>query len=198
MATDRMTVKITPNDRGNPMTSTEHRSFQRSRDRASRNADEEHRIVGAGAPGIRASLSHRRTCGDVAAWPGDSSAAGERRTRRHQDSPWTQEGAHDLFGAGIGGSTNPHPPAQQPLDWCPTAGMVSPRSRLVIRDSDGRYICVSAARSSTQTDRVVMGTHTISFRRFTGCSLNPARWNLAASCRHPLTSFAAPESHALF
>ena len=27
MATDSMTVKITPNDRGNPMTSTEHRRF---------------------------------------------------------------------------------------------------------------------------------------------------------------------------
>jgi hypothetical protein len=27
MATDSMTVKITPNDRGNPMSSTEHRRF---------------------------------------------------------------------------------------------------------------------------------------------------------------------------
>ncbi len=27
MATDSTTVKITPNDRGNPMTSTEHRRF---------------------------------------------------------------------------------------------------------------------------------------------------------------------------
>ena len=27
MATDSLTVKITPNDRGNPMTSTEHRRF---------------------------------------------------------------------------------------------------------------------------------------------------------------------------
>jgi hypothetical protein len=27
MATDSMTLKITPNDRGNPMTSTEHRRF---------------------------------------------------------------------------------------------------------------------------------------------------------------------------
>ena len=42
MATDSMTVKITPNERGNPMTSNRAPAFQRSKDRASRNADEEH------------------------------------------------------------------------------------------------------------------------------------------------------------
>jgi hypothetical protein len=91
-------------------------SFQRSRDRASFNVDAEHRIIGARACCIRASLPDRRTRGDVADWAGDGTAAGERRTRRYQDSPRTQEGAHELFGTRIGGSANPHPPPQQPVE----------------------------------------------------------------------------------
>ena len=94
-------------------------SLQRSRDRASLNVDAEHRIIGARALRIRASLSDRRTRGDVAAWAGDGTAARERRTRRYQDSPRTQEGAHELFGARIGGSANPHPPPQQPVERPP-------------------------------------------------------------------------------
>src|SRR5206468_3177739 len=53
-------------------------AFQRSRDRARGTADEKHGMVRAArAPRIRASLSDRRTRGDVAAWPRDRAAAGE-------------------------------------------------------------------------------------------------------------------------
>ena len=64
---------------------------------------------------VRASLSDRRTRGNVESWPRNGTPAGQGRTGRHQDSPGTEESSHDLFGARIGGGANSHSPAEQPL-----------------------------------------------------------------------------------
>jgi hypothetical protein len=63
MATDSMTVKITPNGRGNPMTSTEHRRFS---DQAIAQAATPTRITESSAPEDPAFERHYRI-GELAA-----------------------------------------------------------------------------------------------------------------------------------
>ena len=64
MATDSMTVRITPNDRGNPMTSTERRRFS---DQEIAQAATPTRITGSSAPPEDLAFERHYRIGELAA-----------------------------------------------------------------------------------------------------------------------------------
>jgi hypothetical protein len=116
MATDSMTVKITPNGRGNPMTSTDHRRFS---DQEIAQSATPTRIAESSAPEDPAFERHYRIGELAAKWQlgremvrllvKDERGVIKIRLGRKKAH------AHDLLRARIGRRANPHAHAQQPL-----------------------------------------------------------------------------------
>ena len=111
MATDSMTAKITPNGRGNPMTSTEHRRFS---DQEIAQAASPTRITESSAPEDPAFERHYRIGELAAKWQlgRETVRLLVKDERGVIKIRLGQEGAHDLLRARIGGCPNPHAPAQ--------------------------------------------------------------------------------------